>query len=368
VLVVGASANVRSLVQDVLSQAFPVNGMDTAEQVRELLEHAPSTEPAPVVVLLAANLSRGLELLRVLRPHRADADTPVLLMTEENEPLPRNGEALPDAVIRGRWERQDLLLRVRSLAALCLARHQAAENTHELLEARLAADRLKRAFETERATLRQVSKYVSPAVMDQLQNGGLLAPPSRQQVTVLFSDIRGFTDASAFATPEDLMDLLNDYLPEVNRIITAQGGNLDKFMGDGILAYFRASATVPDTAVRAVKSALRLLERLEELKVTWFERGFLPVGVGVGVTTGGAIMGTIGTGDRLDHTIIGPTVNLAARLQGLARGGEVVIDDATLKDVKHLVRVRDGKRVNVKGFEDPVAVYTVTSLEGHDQD
>ena len=361
VLVVGGPPLVRHHVMETLQAGTcVVTGVDEPQQAAALLADAIHGEGAlPVLVVPCTTLAEGVGRLAVVRKEHTGA--PALVLVENVEPLPKALDGLPEMVVRGRFEKADVAHRVLTLWALSNARAQAARATHEALEARLTMDRLKRALETERTTVKHVTRYVSGAVLEQLASGTLTMPPTRKQLSVLFSDIRGFTDASGFSSPEDLVDLLNDYLPEVNRVVTAHGGNLDKFMGDGILAYFVQTPLQPDHSLRAVQAAFRLLERVEELKVSWFERGFLPVGVGVGVTSGGAVMGTIGTGERLDHTIIGPTVNLAARLQGLARGGEVAMDEPTYEAVRPLVGARLGQQVNVKGFEAPITVYTVAA-------
>lgn len=366
VLLVGPQGGVRRHVFDVLRHMFAVTEVDRVEDARALILQHMKTEKVPpaVSVVMCGSLAQGLAQLAVLRPHSLETDGPVLLMVDAPDPV-KGLEGLPEDVIRGRWERADLLLRVQNLCRLASARMELAAARTAVAEQRLASEKLRRALETERVALNSMARYLSPVVLTHIQDGRAFLPPTRQDLAVLFSDIRGFTDASGFSTPEELVELLGEYLSEVNSIITQHGGNLDKFMGDGILAYFMPSPneSAPHPA-RAVAAALRVLHRLEELKVNWFERGFLPVGVGVGISTGQAIMGTIGVGERLDHTVIGPTVNLAARLQALARGGEIVVDQPTRAACGRGLRTRDSRQAMVKGFEAAVLVHVVTGMDG----
>lgn len=201
-------------------------------------------------------------------------------------------------------------------------------------------------------------RYVAAPLFHRVRGLQIDAPPTRQRLSILFGDLRGFTDASSFCAADEMVGLLNDYLAAATRLITARGGIVDKFTGDGVCAYF-GFGPEPDAAIRAVQAALDLQVCLEELKVIWFARGILPIGAGIGVTTGDVTLGSIGSRERADFTIIGSVVNLAARLQAYARGGEVVIDDATHAESDNRFAVRPSLQIQVKGFEQPVTVYTV---------
>jgi len=355
---------VRAHVHDQLRTQFTVWGAENPEEARGQLEtdQESGDTPPPVVVVLAADLKEGMELCTALQQDALSVPPPVLLLVESPD-VPKTLSGLPEDVIRGRYDRTDLCIRVRSLGMLAKARWETARRDAQVREAFERVEQWRQTLEEERAFHEMLARFVSPAVSDAVRSGVALQPPLRLELSVLFSDIRGFTDATAFSSPDDTIDLLNDYLPEVNRIIANHGGYLDKFMGDGILAYFAPRPQTAHSAERAVRAAIAVQERLEELKVTWFERGFLPVGIGVGITTGMVTLGTIGAGERLDFTVIGSSVNLAARLQGLARGGDIIIDEPTYQRIKQTITVQQGRRVPVKGFEEPVLVYSVAYLE-----
>ena len=367
VVLVGRASPLRSHVSSILRKHHPLTESDEpthAAQLCALHIAAHALQPA-VVVILAPDLDAGRTAVAGFAAGTPDGVHPVVLVVEDPQP-PEDLDDLPDVLLRGRHDRAELLMAVRSACRLAEARGKNLALYQRMDQQQHTADKLQHRMEVERSALTTMARYLSPVVLTHIQDGRAQLPPYRQRLSVLFSDIRGFTDASGFSEPEELVELLGEYLHEVNRIVTTLGGNLDKFMGDGILAYFTPQDDSLPHALRAVMAATGLLERLEELKVQWFERGFLPVGVGVGVSTGEAIMGTIGVGQRLDHTVIGPTVNLAARLQGVARGGQVVVDEATRLAAGQHLRLGDARHVSVKGFEEPVLVHVVQGLRGED--
>lgn len=235
VLVVGGPPLVRHHVMETLQAGTcVVTGVDEPQQAAALLADATHGEGAlPVLVVPCTTLAEGVGRLAVARKEHWGA--PALVLVENVEPLPKALDGLPEMVVRGRFEKADVAHRVITLWALSTARAQAARATHEGLEARLTMDRLKRALETERTTVKHITRYVSGAVLEQLASGTLTMPPTRKQLSVLFSDIRGFTDASGFSSPEDLVDLLNDYLPEVNRVVTATAATWTSSWGTGSL-------------------------------------------------------------------------------------------------------------------------------------
>lgn len=211
---------------------------------------------------------------------------------------------------------------------------------------------------TRDAQLSLLRRYVAAPLFQSVRRLSAADTPRRLRLSILFGDLRGFTDASSFCAAEEMVGLLNDYLAAATRFITARGGIVDKFTGDGVCAYFGFDAS-PDAPIRAVQAALELQVCLEELKVIWFSRGILPIGAGVGVATGEVTLGSIGSAERADFTVIGSVVNLAARLQASARGGEVVIDDTTYGELGGRFGTRAASVIKVKGFENPITVYTV---------
>lgn len=183
-------------------------------------------------------------------------------------------------------------------------------------------------------------RYLSPAVIERLPQDpyDVKLGGQRQEVTCLFADIRGFTDFSLHHTPETLVEVLNQYLAVGANAILAEEGTLDKFMGDAIVAFFNAPFTQEDHVLRAVRTAVRIREgiaRLHQRLIPGYQLAY-----GIGISVGEAIVGNVGTSQRLDYTAIGPSVNMARRLQEAATAGQILLTPAVHRRVKEHVRVR----------------------------
>jgi len=219
---------------------------------------------------------------------------------------------------------------------------------------------------TERIQTRNFfSRYVPEAVVEEI-----LADPERinpggeeREVTVLFSDIVGFTSIAEQLQPTELVDLLNEYLGEMATIVKQDyKGTLDKFVGDAVIAIFGAPLSGENDAERAVGAALAMQKRAQELQQQWQERGEeFSFDLGIGINTGKAVVGNIGSEERVNYTCIGDTVNLAARLEGATREqeGKILISEATYKKVKDNFLCQKVKKFRVKGKKEPVEAYQV---------
>ncbi|MCW5961969.1 MAG: FHA domain-containing protein [Pyrinomonadaceae bacterium] len=161
---------------------------------------------------------------------------------------------------------------------------------------------------------------------DSFRLGGI-----NQEITVLFADIRGFTSFSEKQNPEKVVGLLNRYFSAMSEIIFAHGGTLDKYIGDGMMALFGAPTTTPDDAQNALRTAVTMQKRLEKLNQELIAEGFAPVSTGIGLHTGEATIGYIGSEQRSEYTAIGDTVNIAARLESNAKPGQILVSEATAR-------------------------------------
>lgn len=206
------------------------------------------------------------------------------------------------------------------------------------------------------------SSYVSPELVKQIEMDPdkLVLGGEQRQVTVLFSDIRGFTTVSENLPPPELVTLLNEYLTPMTRIILEERGTLDKFIGDAIMALFNAPLDVPAHAAHACTAAVRMIERLEKLNEAFAARGMNPIDIGVGIHSGPAVVGNMGADIRFDYTAIGNTVNLASRLEGLNKyyGSHVLVSEDTRRQVGDGgFTFRELDRVRVMGKFQPVVIH-----------
>jgi adenylate cyclase len=218
------------------------------------------------------------------------------------------------------------------------------------------ARRIRRTFE----------HFVSQAVVEEM-----LANPERvalggerRELTVLFSDIRGFTSISERITSEELVQVLNQYFTPMTRLVLAEGGTLDKYMGDALMAFFGAPVEQPDHAARACRAALRMTEKLAELNAGWRAEGKLPeggaLGVGIGLNSGEMSVGNMGSEDVFDYTVIGDNVNLGSRIEGLNKmyAAQILVSGATAEAAgAEGFLFRELDRVRVKGKQEPVALH-----------
>jgi class 3 adenylate cyclase len=219
-------------------------------------------------------------------------------------------------------------------------------------------------FETQqkRKELRDtLQRYVSFNVVEQLIShpDELKLGGSRRKVSVLFSDIQGFTSLLAVKEPEEIIHQLNEYLTEMTALIFAFGGMVDKFVGDAIIGIFGALGAKSDDTVRAVRCAIAMQKKLRELQAKWRTENAPVFKSRTAVNTGEVIMGNVGSPQRMDFTAIGEPVNTASRLQAVANVGSVVICTACYEEVKDLLELRCLGEITLKGATEPVTVYEI---------
>jgi adenylate cyclase len=203
--------------------------------------------------------------------------------------------------------------------------------------------------------------YLSPAVIDELVRSPerLTLGGEKKELTVLFSDIAGFTSISEQLTPEHLTTLLNEYLTRMTEIVLSYGGTLDKYEGDAIMAFWGAPLPQPDHARRACLAALDCQTELVKLRDEFETKDWPPLFARIGLNSGMMIVGNLGSRERFDYTVLGDEVNLASRLEGVnkAYGTQIMISERTYKLVKDDVEVRELDMIRVKGKDTPVRIY-----------
>ena len=180
-----------------------------------------------------------------------------------------------------------------------------------------------------------------------------------QTITILFADIRGFTRISEHAPPERIVSLLNRYFSAMTDIIFAHGGTLDKYLGDGLMALFGAPTATPDDANNALNAAVAMQRRVLGINIELLAEGLPEIGVGMGLHTGEVVVGYIGSERRSEYTAIGDAVNTCARLESNAKGGEILMSDATAKAARSRYKLKPRDPITVKNREQPVVLWEV---------
>ncbi len=305
-------------------------------------------EERPDMVLLDIRMPRmdGLTVCKRLKNDVQTQFIPVIIVTAldaQDEEL-KAIEAGADDFITKPFSSVILLTRVRSLLRL--------KRLHDDLESR-------------NALLRQVlNRYVDQEIADTI-----LTDPERhlklggetRQVTVLFADLRHFTRFSALHPAPQVVDMLNLIFTELVEIVVSNKGTFDKFLGDAIMAFYGAPISGENDAERALRTALEMQQCFRQLQTLSQDQLLAPLGLGVGIHSGEAIVGNIGSERVMDYTVIGDTVNIARRLQESAKGGEIWISATTHQLVPH-AQVDDLGAKNLQGRDEPVNVYSLREL------
>lgn len=214
-----------------------------------------------------------------------------------------------------------------------------------------------RRLNAEAAVLRRI---LSPEVVDSILAGGLEVKltTTRKNLTVCFTDIRGFTSLTERLEPEDIVDLLDAYFTEMTKIVFKHGGTLDKYLGDGMMVFFGDPISYDDHPEKAVSAASEMRETLRDLNFRHLNR-YGDIQMGAGISTGYVTVGNIGSPSHHDYTVIGTNVNLAARLANMALPGQILVTDRTAQGLNTSLQPKDLGEVTVRGITRPVHVFEI---------
>ena len=308
----------------------------------------------------------GFEVCRRLRSQAAFEATPIVLVTslDPKEERVKGLEAGADDFLSKPLVQAELFARVRSLLRVKSLYDQVSSQRNELASWSLLLEQRVRDKIEEIERLAWLKRFFSPHLAARLLGDGRddLLQSHRREVSVLFADLRGFTAFAEVSPAETVMAMLREFHTTMGELIFRFGGTLERFTGDGMMVFFNDPDPTPDHALRAVQLGLAMCDAAETHKLAWAaQQG--PQGVGIGVAKGLATVGAIGFEGRLDYAAIGSVTNLAARLCGEARAGEVVVSHEVWVDVvlHGLKGTRD--ELVLKGFVQPVLCRRLTSLK-----
>jgi len=224
---------------------------------------------------------------------------------------------------------------------------------------------LARKIETEAVTRAELSRFLSPAVADLVVKGQveLLRQGRLAEVSVLFADIRSFTSMAEGESPQETVSMLNTFFSAMAEVVFRHEGNLDKFIGDCVMAVWGPPGPHPDDPARALRAALEMQAAVDTLNEAREANGQTPIAVGIGVNSGQAVVGYMGSADRHEFTAIGDCVNTASRLCGVAKGGEVLAADTTVSRAGPGFHVEAMPLAHVRGKERAIQTFRVVGIE-----
>lgn len=224
-----------------------------------------------------------------------------------------------------------------------------------------------RALENKNVLIRNIfGRYLSDEIVTNLLENpvGLQLGGTRRKITILISDLRGFTATAERLSPEQVITILNFYLEYMADVITRYEGTIDEFMGDGILTLFGAPTVRDNDTERAITCAIAMQQAMIPVNQQMQEWGFPPIEMGIGIHTGEVVVGNIGSEKRTKYGVVGSPVNLAYRIEACSVGGQILISENVLSEVQDIVQVDGQQTVQMKGVNDPINLYEISGIAG----
>jgi class 3 adenylate cyclase len=331
----------------------------------EALAKVPAERPD---LILCDVVMPGMDGYEVCRRLREDPETrllPVIMITAsgEQEKIKAIDAGADDFVLKP-FNQAELLARVRSLLRIKEYHDTIQSQAAELAEWNRTLEQRVSEQVAELDRVGRLRRFLSPQLAEMIVSAGdeRILESHRREITVVFTDLRGFTAFAETAEPEDVMGVLREYHAAMGELIFRFQGTLERFTGDGLMVFFNDPIPVPDPPVQAVRMAVAMRERAGELARAWRRRGH-DLGFGVGIAVGYATLGRIGFEGRWDYGAIGSVTNLAARLCGEAEAGQILISERVHLMIEDLLEVEPLGEIALKGFHRPVGAYNVLAIQ-----
>jgi class 3 adenylate cyclase/putative methionine-R-sulfoxide reductase with GAF domain len=203
-----------------------------------------------------------------------------------------------------------------------------------------------------------LERYVNSQLVEAIlaERGDISLAPAKMDITILFSDIRNFTTKCEELEPEKIVEYLNEYFTHMVEVIFSHGGTVNKFVGDMIVAMFGAPSKLVDSERRAIETAIDMQKRIKQIPVPWIRQNFI---TGIGISSGEVVVGNVGSPQHMDYTAIGDNVNIASRLQSMAKGEQILVSRSIYNVTKHLFEFKEIGSVKLKGKKEEIEVFEV---------
>ena len=356
-------SNVKLLEAKLAAEYFEVITASNGEQAL-----ARVSAELPDIVLLDVMMPGmdGFEVCRQLKANIKTTHIPVVMVTalDPNQERIKGLEAGADDFLTKPINQPELLARIRSLLRIKELYGTVQAQATQLAEWNKGLEQRVQEQVGQLDRLGRLKRFFSPQLAELIVAGDAEDPlkSHRREVTVVFVDLRGFTAFAETSEPEEVMGVLREYHGEMGKVILAHEGTLERFTGDGMMIFFNDPVPVPNPGERAVRMAVAMRDRVEELTLRWRKRGY-ELDFGVGIAQGYATIGAIGFEGRWDYGAIGTVTNLAARLCGEAKPGQILVSQRMLGAVEEVAEAAPVGELVLKGFQRAVAAYNILRLK-----
>jgi len=359
---------------EILQMRLAANGYEilTAGDGEEALEIIGDQRPDLILLDIMMPKVDGIEVCRRVKTDDALPFIPIILVTSKADPkdIVAGLEAGAEEYLTKPVEHTALVARVKSMLRIKELHDKSQEQAARLEEQAVELGELNQGLEervadqlTELEQVSQLKRFFSPQLAELIVSSGddKFMESHRQEITVVFCDLRNFTEFSSSAEPEEQLRVLREYHNAVGSLIFRYEATLEHFAGDGVMAFFNVPVPCPDPAARAIKMSIAMRDEIGELGNEWKKRGF-ELGFGVGIALGYATLGQVGFEGQFHYMAIGSVANLASRLCDQAEDGQILITQRVYADVEEIAEVEPVGELTFKGFHKPVPAYQVLGI------
>jgi class 3 adenylate cyclase len=352
----------------ILEARLKANGYETVTASDGEQGLAAVRDTLPDLILLDVMMPKldGFEVCRRLRADTSIPFIPIILVTAKTDPkdVVEGLEAGGDEYLTKPVDQPALVARVKSMLRIKHLHDEVQALAEERAEWNRTLEKRVQEQVGQLEQLGRLKRFFSPQLAELIVTGGADDPlkTHRREVTVVFLDLRGFTAFAETAEPEEVMGVLREYHADMGKLILEHDGTLERFTGDGMMIFFNDPVPVADPAERAIKMAFAMRDRVHDLAKGWEKRGY-DLALGVGIAQGYATIGAIGFEGRWDYGAIGTVTNLAARLCGEAKGGQILVSPRVAGTLENLINLEEVGKLTLKGFSRPVPTFSALGLK-----